>query len=674
MTNLILFSILGIGAGSIYALLGTGLVLVHKASGVINFAQGAIAAAGAYVYVWLGSDGVPRYLALILTLIIAGIFGILLHFAIFGPLRNAPPLARLVASLGVLLSLQAGISIVFGVHTKTATPVLPTSSIVVGSVAFGQDRIWLLGIAISLSFALWAVFRFTRFGKLTRAIAENEKGAMILGYSTDVVAAASWALACVLATLGGILIAPITSLDPTTYTLFVIPALAAALVARFSSFGIVTLAGCAIGVLGSLVTGGVIRVWPSVIPPQGVVDSVPFLVIVVALALGGRLPARGSLTEGRLPYAPRRRRRSWAFTYVSLVFWLGIAIVATALLQGDRSYQSAIATGLIFALLGFSIVLVTGLVGQISLAQLAFAGLGAFCAAKLGTGVGLSFLPTIILSALIAGVIGLLVGLPALRLRGLQLAIMTLGAAVCIQSVVFQNARWGGGVAGLTVPIPSIFGWSLDSQTHPTRFVVVVVVIIAIVYIAVSTLWAGTFGRKMNSVRENERAALSAGINVRFIKLSGFTIGAIIAGLAGGLYGYQNQALAFDAFSPIQSISFFALVYIAGVGYLGGTGVFVTFAATGGVVWVFINHVGINPGWQGLVAGVALILTPLLDPDGFTLGIEQKLSFIRSSYRRMLRRSHATVSAGLTNMSLDVDIVAGPALSKDVKPEVHTRN
>ncbi|MFI5427094.1 branched-chain amino acid ABC transporter permease [Aeromicrobium sp. UC242_57] len=233
MKDVLLFAILGTGAGAVYAMIALGIVLIQKGTGAVNFAQGAIAGACAiYFGVSTGNNGTPLVQAALTAIVTAGLGGLLFYVLVMRPLRNAPLLARIVTTLGLMLAVQGLASQVWKVPTVIAPAIFPTDSIDVFGINFGADRLYLLGTAILLTVVLWAVYRFTRFGMATRAVAENEQGAALLGYSPDVIGAANWMLGSMLAALAGVLFAPITALNISTLSLLVVPALAAALVGR----------------------------------------------------------------------------------------------------------------------------------------------------------------------------------------------------------------------------------------------------------------------------------------------------------------------------------------------------------------------------------------------------------------------------------------------------------
>ncbi|HEX7277639.1 MAG TPA: branched-chain amino acid ABC transporter permease, partial [Acidimicrobiales bacterium] len=317
-----MFLLLGLGAGAVYAGLGLGLVLVHRVSGVVHVAHGAVAAYVAYVFVELRTvgdlvlpvgrvhlgDEVGFVVAFGLSLAVAAAIGLVSYLAVFRPLRTAPALAGLVASVGLMATVQALIVLRFS-GGRPVPAILPADPVQVFGAEVPRDRLFLAAIVVAAGVALWAVYRFTRFGLASRAASDDVTGVALLGLSPDLLAGVNWVAASVLAGAGGILVAPVTGLDPVTTTLLVVPALAAALVGRLLSFGATVAAGLALGMAQSLLLLAQDN-W-SWIPRSGVREAVPLVVIVVALAVGagGRL-ARGDGAGARrpLPLAPRPRR------------------------------------------------------------------------------------------------------------------------------------------------------------------------------------------------------------------------------------------------------------------------------------------------------------------------------------------------------------------------------
>jgi branched-chain amino acid transport system permease protein len=284
-------------------------------------------------------------------------------------------------------------------------------------------------------------------------------------------------------------------------------------------------------------------------------------------------------------------------------------------------------------------VVVTGLVGQANLAPLAFAAVGAFGVSLLGSGLGIPFPLPILLAALVAVPVGLLIGLPALRIRGTNLAIVTLGVGVVMDVAVFQNYTVSGGQAGRVVPSPALFGLSLDAGPYPVRYGVVVLAVLGVLAVAVGNMRRGSLGRRMLAVRSNERAAAAAGINVAGVKLAGFGISAFIAAVGGGLLAYQFGTTSSTSFVSTLSLSAVALAFIGGIASVSGA-----FTAglmtSGGVVYVLLNTIGgISPYWVTLT-GLLLVLTVISQPDGVAVKNIQVKAALRARFRH--RRTAGT--------------------------------
>lgn len=620
MNTFILFAILGIGTGVVYALIGLGIVLIQKGTGAINFAHGAIAGTSAIYYAVATNEGTPIFQAFATAVVVAALGGVAFYYLVMRPLRKAPLLARIVSTLGLMVLFQGLVVKIWPTPSVVAPPMFPSDSIQVFDIAFGEDRLYLLGFTVVLTLALWAIYKFTAFGRATRATAESERGAMLLGYSPDLIGAANWAAGSALAAVAGVLIAPIATLDINTLSLLVVSALAAALVGRFTSFGITALVALLLGIGQSLLT----NYWQQ----PGVNQALAFLVVVLAMVFTGRaIPERGGVSLVRDPIALDRgfRIRAWS----PLV---GAALVG--LLVANSTYQGAITTSLVFIILALSLVIVTGFVGQLSLAQMALAGVGGYATSKLAAMEGIPFPLPIVIAGLIAVPVGVLIGLPALRVRGINLAVMTLGASVTVSAVVFQNSEWTGGVSGSLVPSPSLFGFSLDSVEYPVRYGIFCLIVTTLAVAAVLTLRQSASGRRMLAVRANERAAAVVGINVAQTKLTAFALSAMIAGVGGGLLAYQLGAVSFDRFSPLASVMLVALVYIGGIATVRGA-VFAGVITTGGVLYTWLSQSSeAIDSWWVVISGLLLLVTVVTQPNGAVIATEQTIALVRAHWAR----------------------------------------
>ncbi len=623
MPNVILYLLLSLGAGAAYALLANGIVAVHKGSGVLNFAQGAVAMLGTYCYLDLVQSGVSKYLAIGIAVAGSAVAGVFFSVAIFRPLRAAPALAKVVATLGLLVALQGIAQIVWGANATIVPSLFPENGVQISGAFIGVDRFWMAGTALVIALLLWAGFRFTRLGLATQATSQNEKGASLLGFSPTVISAANWALGCALATIAGAMIAPITTLDTGSMPLLVLPALAAALVGRFASFGITTAAAFGIG----WAQVWMFHTWTL----PGVQTAAPFVVVILVMVVAGRaLPGRGAISEGRPPWAPVGANR---WIPIALCSAVGAVLIVTL----NSTYQSAFVTTLTMGVLALSLVVLTGYVGQISLMQMTFAGIGGFITAKFATNYHVPFPLSIVLGAVIIAPIGAALGLPALRVRGLSLAVVTLGAAVAVDAVLFQNQGWTNGTDGVTVPSPRIGSFSLDPFAHPARYAIFVLIALVLVVIMVGNLRRSGAGRRMLAVRSNERAAAVAGVNVRAVKLQAFALSSSIAGLAGGLLAYSNPffVVGNSGFAALPSITLLTIAYIGGIASISGA-VMAGVIASGGILFVLIvTEIGDLGNYYILGSGIGLVWTVLAHPDGVAPFFGERITGLA---RKVVRR------------------------------------
>ena len=643
------------------AVLAIGLVLTFRASNVVNLAHCAMGAYIAYVYYGLrnfdiastqqGGDlvlpviGVPGvvhvvdrptvFTALTIALVLSGVVGGLVYLLIFRPLRNAPPLARIVASLGLFLYLQAvmelrATAIGAGSASLRLTSLLPDGVVRLGRVAVPSASFLLAGLAIVVALILGAMFRYTRFGLSTRAAAESEKGAILIGVSPDRLGLLNWIIASVLAGGAMIFIAGLTSqLDPTQSSLLVVPALAAALLAGLDGFAVATFAGLAIGVGQSAVAIFQSRAgWlPPWLPVSGLRQALPVLIILVAITVrGARLPSRGSLGDDRLPAAPVPRRP-----------WLWVPLLSVVAVFGlytlDAQWRLAIVVSAIAALIALSCVVITGYVGQISLAQYAFAGLAAFTTAKLAlAGVGFPWAP--MLAVTLTVMVGVLVGVPAVRVRGMTLAVATIAAAVAIEQLVFDSPA----LNGLTgVPRPRLFGIDLGflargGANFRPAFGVVAVVVLATSMHVVANLRRSPTGLRWLAVRSNERAAAAAGVNVSSTKLSAFAASSFFAGLGGALLAYELPALSPQQFLVVGALAVLALCYLGGIATLSGA-VIAGVLASGGVLTRLQGGVsGQASSTQFALAGLLLIVVVIFYPDGVSVAVRRGVTRLRARH------------------------------------------
>ena len=582
------------------------------------------------------------------ALLLSLLLGIALHYLVFGPLRDSPPISKIIASLGVLSYLQALASHHFGGKVRQVEGILPKGKIE-NVFGLGGDlpyaRIAIAGIAVAAAIALWAYYRYSTFGLATRAAEERPRGASLLGWDPQRLALLNWLISATLTGFAGVLFLDVSSLSPGRYTLLIVPALGAALLGNLTSPALAALGGIAIGVVQSAAVW-VVRVdaWPEWIPAEGVRDAVPLIIIVgLQFLRGHQLPIRTTIVTRPQPRAPIVRRP---------LVWVAAVVVVSVLLsmRATGAAEARLVVTLIACILMLSSVVLVGYLGQVSLANLAFAGVAAYLMTRFASdgtrdgysifvveGPGLPHPIAALLGVAVATVVGLLVALPALRIRGINLAVVTLAAATAATELVFANPAFVGSTAGANTPVPrpSWFGIDVGSRSAETglsdnpAFTGLVLVLLAITMLAVMNLRRGAVGRRMLATRANERAAAAVGVDITRIKLLGFGISAFIAGIAGVLMAYSFTVLSVTSWSPFGGITNLTLLFIGGIGSIAGALIGAALIPAG----LLSSSASEGEFLRAAIAGVVMIAIAARRPDGLSSFGESIRSRFRDGWR-----------------------------------------
>jgi ABC-type branched-subunit amino acid transport system ATPase component/branched-subunit amino acid ABC-type transport system permease component len=605
------FVLLGIGLCPAYVLAAQGTVLVYRGSGVVNFAQGAFGLIGAYAGFELQSAGFAPLPALLGGVLAGAAAGALTYVLVMRRLERASQLVRIVATLGLSVFVTQALALHYANNASFPNPIISKTTVHIFGAHISRYDLALFIITVVLTAALWALSRYTKFGLRTSAVSENPRAAAALGHSPDLIGLINWTLGGALGALAAILISADLSLSLTTTGYLLVPALAAALMGRFTSFWLTLVGGLIVAIGSSLLT--------YYNPGQGWSDAFPFLVVVAILLFrSSSLPARGEFAS-RLPALGSGRIR-WPIAITAIV---GTGIVIAAL---SANGQLAMTASLTTAIVCLSLTVVTGYAGQISLAQLGLAGAGAFFAAKFSASSGLTFWESLIVGVVVAAVFGLIVGLPALRTRGVSLAIVTLGLGLTVQDVILNNANLAGSGGELQTHQPTLFSYAFDSTDHPGRYAVFCLILFALCAIMVANVRRSRVGRQLIALRANERAAVALGINTTLAKLYAFVIAAGIAGLGGVLIAFEPSVIVFipdsggPMFDPVTAITLFSLLVVGGIGFIGG-GLFAGMIAGGGLgAWLLsdIFHSTTANNWLPVLGGAAAVATVMFAPDGIS--------------------------------------------------------
>ncbi|WP_149550741.1 ABC transporter permease subunit [Streptomyces marokkonensis] len=635
----------GLSVGAAAALTGIGLIVTYRATGVLNFAHGAIAMVCAYVLRDLVVDrGWPLWGAAALTLlVVAPGIGVVLERFVFRPLSvpGGDPAQTLVASIGVFVLLVGGAALVWGQGARDDAPVL------VAAEPWGQ-----LAVVAVLAAGVGAVIRRTRFGRELRAVVDDRHLAVLAGVDADRVAAAGWAFGSFTAGLTGVLLAPYVRLDPYGLPLLVMEVVAVAVAARMRGLTVAVVVALGIGVAQSQLTRLHPTGWGE--PLLQAVGTNLFVVALLfaALVLPG-VAARDTLprTAGaRVPAPPG----AWIVAGVLFLLPLGFA--------GSDLHTAVQVPALGVVLL--SLVVVTGRGGQISLGQAAYAGLGALFTALLAAGrfPGLPRVPelaALAVAVVLVAPLGVLTGGPAIGRRGLALALATFAVGVGVSRFVFDQPY---ATAGLSLGRPA--GFDGDRAYY-----VLELVLLACALAAVGALRRGRTGRALAAMRDHEAGARAAGVRVPSLKLLAFVSGAALAALGGGMLGMGLRAFDPAAYDPVRGLLWFAAVVVLGAD------------STLGALLAAALLVGLDAGTRGGVAaaviGVLAVLAgrfpggPLEGLRGLAerlrrTGPPHRLTPLGARLRRRLRGpepapARASLPGGATATAARPDAPAGAA-------------
>jgi ABC-type branched-subunit amino acid transport system ATPase component/branched-subunit amino acid ABC-type transport system permease component len=568
----------GAVTGAIYSLVASGLTLSYAATGIFNFSYGAVAFSAAYLY-YIFHSGlnwpiVPA--ALLVILVYAPLLGILLDVAVFKPLARANESAKIMATVGLFLAIPAltewicdGIIDVFHVDIPTSQTVLqvgfpaglgpvPADTWhIPPHIPITSNSLVVLIAAAVCAVGLWFLLRRTPLGLQMRAVVDRDNLARIRGVNDVRTSRSAWIVGTILAALAGVVAAPILgSISTTGYLTVTIVAAAAAVVGRLRSIPLTFVGGLGLGVIQDLVAGYV------KVNISGFADSVPIVVLVVALLVMARdRSRRGGTTADEAP--PRdylsllpmwRRAGPWILATIFLICYV--------LFLANSFWAGTIVQGLSLSIIFLSFVVVTGMGGMVSLAQATFATMAGLTTGLLITQYNVPLFLAMLIALVIAGIVGLLVALPALRLGGLPLALATLALALIGDNVLFQWNWLDNNTSGWTMPRPVIGPVNLTSNK---TMAIVLLVLCGLIMVLIRNLKRSSWGRGIAAVRSSEMAASTSGVAPLRIKLGLFAISAVIAGL-GGICYVTFQASASNTATPaIDSLLWLATVVLFGI-------------------------------------------------------------------------------------------------------------
>ena len=629
MSNFLIFTITGLVAGSVYATSAIGLVVTYTTSRVFNFAHGAVGILVTYLFYWLRvTHGWNEWIAVALCLFVfAPAIGIALDFALMRHLQRAPVAVRLMVTLAIFLSFIGVVGVFWGGQSRYLPPFFGNHSVspIVG-LNITYDQIATVVVAIVVVIGLSLFLNKTRFGTVMRAVVDDRTLSEMHGVRVSLVTAAAWAMGCTLAGLSTMLIAPTLGLSVGVLSTLVVSAYSAAVVGRLRSVSLTLLGAVALGLITSYLTG-YLPTSSEIVANLGA--GMPFVVLFIALLIlrsehGAKFEKIDTAPEGQ----PLSRKRVAAFA-------VGIVVVVLALSPALSAFGALVlALGLIYSLILLSLVLGTGMSGQLSLAQFSFAGLGAVSLGHLDH--HLNWFLAAGIAVAITALLGALLTVPALRLEGLYLALYTLAFAVMMDNVFFpDNSVIPSALNSLPVRSPSVLGYHLTTSKSQLWLLSLVV---ALAVVGSYEIRRRRLGSALAALRDSPAAASSLGLNLTVTKMKIGALSAGLAGLAGCFYGSILGQVSGSIFTYQSSLSALLIIAIYGLGSIPG-------AVIGAIFYVVLYQ--LLPVWIHNATWLQA-LQPLLIAGGVVNLVQHPEGVIAQQVQqlRALRMRRSAVASG----------------------------
>jgi branched-subunit amino acid ABC-type transport system permease component len=585
----------GLASVGAYLLGALGMILVFRASRTVNFSQAAIGMIGALIYGhWVNAGG-SVVVAFIVAVVVSAVTGLITYLLFIRPLARRGPFARLVVTFAVLLLLDGIAYLIWGSGYALVQPTFGSGAVHIGTIPVTIQTLVSLGVGIVGAALTGLYFQRTRRGIATQATAVNVDGAEALGVNVTALGSIAWLVAGAISGIALILLLPDVGLQPEPLTLSVLPCLAVALAARFRRLLVAVVVAIVIGVAQSICSG--------VSSLSQYSDSLPFVAIIaVLLVVQDVRPGRVAQEFDRLVACPTvsgRRVRTGA---------AGLVVLCILPLVFDQYWVSLLTEGAGLAIVGLSLVLLTGYLGEISLMQWAFAGVGAFMTSYLSAAQHWNVVLALLVSAAIVVPGALLLGAISMRLSGLNLAIASLGCAIVVQDLILPhfNGGIGYGYTALTFGGAALTG----KETCYLALAVLIVIVAALVLVRNSTI-----GARLIAVKGSPTAATAAGISCFRYKVTCMCSAAFMAALGGAIWGYATGSVNSSTFDPVTSLSILVFVYINGIGLISGGIIGGLAVALGPSFLTGVVHIS-GLAWFYILGGGLAAISVVHQPDG----------------------------------------------------------
>ena len=599
--------VLGVIVGLSYALLALGLILIYRSTRVINLAHGEVGAfAAAVVAVLVNENGWPYWAASLVALAAAGVLGGAMELVVIRRLFAAPRLIVLVATMGLAQLFLFGTFLLNDTidNRLRGFPVPFHVTLSLGPLVVQPGELLLLLAVPAVAVAMAAFFRFTGFGVAVRAAAENTDSARLVGIPTRRISTFVWIIGSLLAAATALMLAPgrgltvTESLGPD----LLMRALAAAVLARMASLPRAVVAGIAIGIVEKVVA------WNYSV---GEVELVLFVVLIGALLVQHRSSVRDTDVSAwqvttlvrpiprALQHIPVVRAMGWIGLSGSLI----VAVTLPTALSNSQIYL--LTTVVTFAIVGLSVMILTGYGGQISLGQIAFFGIGAAASYQLTVEMYVPFWVAILLAGGVGAATAVVVGIPALRVRGLFLAVTTIAFALMTQKWLLGQS-W---LVGPGVIAPRPYWGPLDFASQLAYYYLALGGLLFAILLCRNVLRSGT-GRNLLAVRDNEAQAATFTVPVVRTKLVAFALSGFLAAFAGAIYGHGVETFQVGSFAVADSLRVVSMTVIGGLASIPG-------AILGAVFVVGIDRLVQVEYIRLLSTSIGLLLLLLYLPGGF---------------------------------------------------------
>jgi branched-chain amino acid transport system permease protein len=618
------FVVLGLFAGAIYALASLGIVLTYKTTGIFNFAYGGIAMFNAYVF-WQFRDQwhLTQWLAIpLLLLVVAPTLGLILE-ALFRSLAAVGAEVQIVVALGLLAFFTTLVPIVFGGTDRQLPTIFPEGQFnLTHDVPVTGNEAGTFILAIVMGGALYLVLRHTKLGTATRAVVDNRDLSGLIAVNAGTVGRAAWVISTMFAAIAGVLLSTQEGLVTFVLPFLVIYSFAPAVLGRLTNLPLAFFGSIALGLIVNILA----RYGSSGFVAK-LETSIPYLALFVLLVAYGRrlTEVRASvrtLSRGGILAADPRRALGLG------VAAFGFAIAVLPHILGGSTVHD-IAQAMAYAIVALTLVVLTGWTGQISLAQMSFAGVGAFTAAHIAGTDGSLFPLAVLVGIAIAVPLSLLIGIPSLRLSGLYLALATMAFALLMDNLVFSSNSISGGLTGLNLTaakLGPISFKSTDAQFYLCA--------IALALAMGGALWLrqGPVGRRLQMVRDSPDAAATLGASVTATKLAVFAGGAAIASIGGALLAITQTTVDPSQFSFNTSLELLLVVVLGGRTLISGA------LVAGGFDLVQLLPLPTAVD-KYLPLGIALsVIAIAREPDGLTRVMLNQVRYCGDVLYRLARR------------------------------------